>query len=172
MAQLSREQRLVLAAHDIGYDKGMKSGITKVNDMYAWLFDHGRIDDAKRAADDSSCFSKLIKEYEDNLKNTFSFSKELLIMDQNTAKYMIDDLREKVKNAQAELKEKEAKLAEKEAEIADKDAQISDKDAEIADIEAMIANKEAEIAEKESLIFEYDDAISKNNTIIGKLQSE
>lgn len=144
MAQLSREQRLVLAAHDIGYDKGMKSGIMKVNDMYAWLFDHGRIDDAKRAADDSSCFSKLIKEYEDNLKNTFSFSKELLIMDQNTAKYMIDDLREKVKNAQAELKEKEAKLAE----------------------------KEAEIAEKESLISEYDEAISKNNTIIDKLQSE
>ena len=55
------------------------------------------------------------------------FSEELKILDQNTVKYVIDELQEQIDAANVTI-------AEKDAEIADKDAKIADKDAEIAQI--------------------------------------
>ncbi|MBR4357851.1 MAG: hypothetical protein IKQ00_07985 [Butyrivibrio sp.] len=52
------------------------------------------------------------------------FSEELKILDDNTVKYMIDQLEE-------EVKEQKAKLAEKDATIANKDSEIAQLRAEL-----------------------------------------
>ena len=57
------------------------------------------------------------------------FSKELQILDQNTVRYMIDELQEKLDVATATL-------ADKDATIADKDNIITDKDNTIAQLQA------------------------------------
>jgi hypothetical protein len=41
------------------------------------------------------------------------FSKELQLMDRNTAKYMIDELQEQLDTANSTIREKEAALSEK-----------------------------------------------------------
>ena len=75
------------------------------------------------------------------------FSEELKILDQNTVKYVIDELQEQIDAANVTIAEKDAEIADKDAKIADKDAEIADKDAEIADKDAKIADKDAEIAQ-------------------------
>ena len=55
---------------------------------------------------------------------TMFFSEELKILDDNTVKYMIDQLEE-------EVKEQKAKLAEKDATIANKDSEIAQLRAEL-----------------------------------------
>ncbi|SDB07456.1 PD-(D/E)XK nuclease family transposase [Butyrivibrio sp. INlla16] len=52
------------------------------------------------------------------------FSKELKILDDNTVKYMIDELQEQLDDANRALSEKDAALADKDAALADKDAEI------------------------------------------------
>lgn len=59
------------------------------------------------------------------------FSKELQILDQNTVRYMIDELQEKLDTATAALADKEATIADKNAVIADKEATIADNNATI-----------------------------------------
>ena len=54
---------------------------------------------------------------------TMFFSKELKILDDNTVKYMIDQLEEEVKEQKAELEEKDEKIAALEAELAKYKAQ-------------------------------------------------
>ncbi len=46
------------------------------------------------------------------------FSEELKILDDNTVKYMIDQLEEEVKEQKAKLSEKDATIANKDSEIA------------------------------------------------------
>jgi hypothetical protein len=52
------------------------------------------------------------------------FSKELQLMDRNTAKYMIDELQEQLDTANSTIKEKEAALSEKDAIIARLQAEL------------------------------------------------
>ena len=54
---------------------------------------------------------------------TMFFSEELKILDDNTVKYMIDQLEEEVKEQKAELEEKDEKIAALEAELAKYKAQ-------------------------------------------------
>ncbi len=59
------------------------------------------------------------------------FSKELQLMDRNTAKYMIDELQEQLDTANSTIREKEAALSEKEAALSEKDAIIARLQAEL-----------------------------------------
>jgi hypothetical protein len=52
------------------------------------------------------------------------FSKELQLMDRNTAKYMIDELQEQLDTANSTIREKEAALSEKGAIIARLQAEL------------------------------------------------
>jgi hypothetical protein len=52
------------------------------------------------------------------------FSKELQLMDRNTAKYMIDELQEQLDTANSTIREKEAALSEKDAIIARLQAEL------------------------------------------------
>ena len=57
------------------------------------------------------------------------FSEELRILDNNTVKYMVDQLEE-------EIKEKDAALAIKDAALASKDAALASRDEIIAKLQA------------------------------------
>ena len=67
---------------------------------------------------------------------TMFFSEELKILDDNTVKYMIDQLEEEVKEQKAKLSEKDATIAEKDGLLSEKDATIANKDSEIAQLRA------------------------------------
>ncbi len=62
---------------------------------------------------------------------TMFFSEELKILDDNTVKYMIDQLEEEVKEQKAKLSEKDGLLSEKDATIANKDSEIAQLRAEL-----------------------------------------
>ena len=55
---------------------------------------------------------------------TMFFSEELKILDDNTVKYMIDQLEEEVKEQKAKLSEKDATIANKNSEIAQLRAEL------------------------------------------------
>lgn len=55
---------------------------------------------------------------------TMFFSEELKILDDNTVKYMIDQLEEEVKEQKAKLSEKDATIANKDSEIAQLRAEL------------------------------------------------
>lgn len=59
------------------------------------------------------------------------FSKELQLMDRNTAKYMIDELQEQLDTANSTIREKDAALSEKDAALSEKDAIIARLQAEL-----------------------------------------
>ena len=67
---------------------------------------------------------------------TMFFSEELKILDDNTVKYMIDQLEEEVKEQKAKLSEKDATIAEKDGLLSEKDATIANKDSDIAQLRA------------------------------------
>ena len=76
---------------------------------------------------------------------TMFFSEELKILDDNTVKYMIDQLEEEVKEQKAKLSEKDGLLSEKDATIAEKDGLLFEKDATIANKDSEIAKLRAEL---------------------------
>ncbi len=71
------------------------------------------------------------------------FSEALRILDQNTIKYMIDEL-------EKDLEEKEAVLREKAAEIKEKEAVLKEKDAAIKEKEAVLKEKDAALKERDA----------------------
>lgn len=85
------------------------------------------------------------------------FSEELKILDQNTVKYMIDELQEQLDSANETIADRDATIANKDATIANKDATIANKDATIADQASTIADKDATIAKLQAEL----DALKK-----------
>ena len=71
---------------------------------------------------------------------TMFFSEELKILDDNTVKYMMDQLEEEVKEQKAEITEKNIEIAEKNVEIAEKDAEIAELKAKLAEYQAQAQN--------------------------------
>ena len=71
---------------------------------------------------------------------TMFFSEELKILDDNTVKYMMDQLEEEVKEQKAEITEKNIEIAEKNVEIAEKDAEIAELKAKLAEYQAQVQN--------------------------------
>ena len=63
------------------------------------------------------------------------FSEALRILDQNTVKYMIEELQ---KQLEEEKTEKEEVIKEKDAVISEKDAVINEKDAVIAELKKQL----------------------------------
>lgn len=84
------------------------------------------------------------------------FSEALRILDQNTIKYMIDEL-------EKDLEEKEAVLREKAAEIKEKEAVLKEKDAAIKEKEAVIEEKDAVLKEKDAVLKEKDAALKERD---------
>ena len=100
---------------------------------------------------------------------TMFFSEELKILDDNTVKYMMDQLEEEVKEKKAILAEQNKQLAKQDKQIAEQDKQIAEQDKQIAkqdkqiteqgekiiSLNAEIANDKAEIAELKAKLEEF-----------------
>ncbi len=88
-----------------------------------------------------------------NLEDVMGFfSEELRELDRNTVYYMIDSLKQEVKDKNDQLAALKAKIADSETEFADINAKIADKNTELADKDAKIADKDAEIARLTKII--------------------
>ena len=70
---------------------------------------------------------------------TMFFSEELKILDDNTVKYMMDQLEEEIKEKKKMLKEQNELITAKNEQIASKDELITAKDEQIAKLEAELA---------------------------------
>lgn len=98
------------------------------------------------------------------------FSEALRILDQNTLKYMIEELQKEMKEQKEQLEtaieEKDAffvELAKKDAELTEKDVKLTEKDAKLAERDSELAKKDAaleardnEIAELKRLLKQYE----------------
>ena len=113
---------------DIFRENFYNKGIT--NPLEAWLaflsFDEPEL--IGRLISDYPEFKPLYQHVYEICENVermiMMFSEELLMMDRNTVRLMVDDLTAQVKQLDAEIADKRAALADKDAEIADKDAII------------------------------------------------
>ena len=79
------------------------------------------------------------------------FSEALRILDDNTAQYMVDEMKKEIQEKDELI---DALMNEKNATINAKDMVISKKNAEIAKNEAEIAKKNAEIATLKAMLAE------------------
>ena len=73
------------------------------------------------------------------------FSEALKILDQNTVKYMIEELQKQLEEEKAQIEEKEAVLREKAAEIREKEAVLKEKDAAIKEKDAALKERDAKL---------------------------
>ena len=73
------------------------------------------------------------------------FSKELQILDQNTVKYMIDEMQEELDNIKDELDTAKTELVTTKTELDTANTTISNQSKEIADNEELIAKLQAEL---------------------------
>ena len=129
------------------YNKGI------TNQLEAWL--------AFLCFDEPEQIIKLITEYpefkplyqhvyeicENVERMIMMFSKELLMMDRNTVRLMVDDLTAKVAAQNAVIAEQNAALADKDAALADKDAALADMDAALADKDSIIESLRRQLNE-------------------------
>ena len=138
-------QNFIFIPVDIFLENLHNNGIR--SDMDAWLTFLG--------CDEPKYISKLLETHPDfkplyhDLYNicrntermmTMFFSEELKILDDNTVKYMMDQLEEEVKEQKAEITEKNIEIAEKNVEIAEKDAEIAELKAKLAEYQAQVQN--------------------------------
>ena len=78
------------------------------------------------------------------------FSKELQLMDRNTAKYMIDELQEQLDSANEQLNSAHEQLNSANLIIQEKDAVLSEKEAALSEKDAIIARLQAELASQKT----------------------
>lgn len=89
------------------------------------------------------------------------FSEALRILDENTAKFMIEELQKKVEEKDAEISKRDAELNKKNVEISKKDTVIEEKD-------LMLDKKEALLNEQNSTI----DKINAENEALKRQLKE
>jgi len=89
------------------------------------------------------------------------FSKELQILDQNTVKYMIDEMQEELDNVKDELDTANATISNQSKAIADQSREIANQSREIANQSREIANQSKEIAAKEEIIAKLQAELKK-----------
>lgn len=80
------------------------------------------------------------------------FSEALRIMDENTVKYMIEEMAQEIKEMAQEIKEKDSKLEEKDDIIKEKDNKLEEKDDTIKEIVQEKKEMAQEIKEKDNKI--------------------
>ena len=86
------------------------------------------------------------------------FSEELRMMDNNTVKLMIDELKDNLEKA---IAEKDQAIAEKDQAISEKDQAISEKDQAISEKDQVIAEKDKTILEMQKEMDEMQQALEK-----------
>ena len=84
------------------------------------------------------------------------FSKELLELDRNTVKLMIDDMQKQIEEKDEQLNQKDEQLNQKDEQLNQKDEQIRELDEQLRQLDEQIKQSEQEIQKMEET--------EKNNT--------
>ena len=120
----------------------------ELTELDAWLYFLGSDDpqDILRIVEKYPLFRRLYQEiihFRFHPKELITmYSDALQIMDRNTERYMIDELKEQISQMNATISQKNAAISRKDAEISQKDAEISQKNAEIQRLLAKLAQHE------------------------------
>ena len=76
------------------------------------------------------------------------FSKELLELDRNTVKLMIDDMQKELEEKKKELGELDEQLGQLDIELSQKDEELSQKDIELSQKDEELSQKDEELSQK------------------------
>jgi hypothetical protein len=106
------------------FEKCIQNRNVKIqNELDAWLlfFSSDKVEDIIALIEQYPKFLPMYRDLYELCRNTEAvmglFSKELQIMDDNTVRYMIDDMQEKIDRQNAEISRQEKALAQKDEEI-------------------------------------------------------
>ena len=113
------------------------------------------------------------------------FSKELLELDRNTVKLMIDDMqkqieekdeqigcqREQLSQKDEQLNQKDEKLNQKDEELSQKDEELSQKDEELSQKDEELSQKDEELSQKDEELNQKDEELNQKDEQINQ-QSE
>jgi hypothetical protein len=120
------------------FEKCIQNRNVKIqNELDAWLlfFSSDKVEDIITIIEQYPKFLPMYRDLYELCRNTEAvmglFSKELQIMDDNTVRYMIDDMQEQIDRQQAEIHEKEAEISRQGEALHQKDEEISKQGAEI-----------------------------------------
>ena len=91
------------------------------------------------------------------------FSKELLELDRNTVKLMIDDMQKQIEEKDEQLNQKDEQLNQKDEQLNQKDEQIKQKDEQIKQKDEQIRELDEQIKQSEQEIQKMKET-EKNNT--------
>ena len=147
--KLNLLQNIIFIPVDIFINKLHNEGIK--SDLDAWLTFLG--------CDEPEYILALIQKYPEfktmyshiydmcrNIEGVMNmFSKDLQLMDRNTAKYMIDELQEQLDSANEQLNSANEQLNSANLMIQEKDAALSEKEAALSEKDAIIARLQAEL---------------------------
>ena len=97
------------------------------------------------------------------------FSEALKIMDRNTTKYMIDELKQSIVDRDQIIADKDRTIADQDRTIADKDRTIADQDSTIADKDRTIADQDRIISKEKQEKADKDRIIEKYKKMFGPL---
>ncbi|MBQ8815451.1 MAG: PD-(D/E)XK nuclease family transposase [Lachnospiraceae bacterium] len=139
------------------------------NRLNAWLLFLG--------SDDPGDIIRLIERYPDfkamyqqiyricqNVEDMMGlFSEELAKMDENTVKYMMDEMQEEIDRKMAELAELESNLAKKDEDLAKKDEDLAKKDEDLAKKDRDLAQKDEALAKKDADLAKKDADLAKKD---------
>ncbi len=128
-------QEFVYFPLDIYFKYHHNKGIR--NELEAWLTFLGsdKPEDIVELLDKYPQFGELYEDVYELCLNTERvmrmFSKELLELDRNTVKYMIDEMQNEIDGMQLELEKKHSELERKVSELEKKDSELKKKDSEL-----------------------------------------
>jgi hypothetical protein len=121
------------------FEKCIQNRSVKIeNELDAWLlfFSSDKVEDIIALIEQYPKFLPMYRDLYELCRNTEAvmglFSKELQIMDDNTVRYMIDDMQEKIDRQDAEIQQKDEEISRQGEEISRQGEALNQKDAEIS----------------------------------------
>ncbi len=152
--KLKIPQKFVYIALDIFKKKQHNEGDRIHNRLEAWLtfFCRDEPEMILRLLEEYPEFKALYEDVFELCRNVEGlmeiFSKELLEMDRNTVKLMLDMMQEKIDQQEEVIQAKDEVLGQKDAELEQKDVALKQKDAELEALKQEMAQRIAELERK------------------------
>ena len=98
------------------------------------------------------------------------FSQILRELDHNTTRYMVDDMKDKIKKQGQTIAEQQEALAKKDEDLAEKDEALAKKDEALAEKDEALVEKDEALAEKDMALAEKDMALARRDGTIAEQQ--
>lgn len=176
--KLDIPQKFVYLSLDIFKKKQHNEGEKIHNKLEAWLTFFSR--------DEPDMILKLIEQYPEfrplyedvyelcrNVEEVMQvFSKELLEMDRNTVKLMIDEMEEELQEKREILKEQDQRIEEQDQRIGEQDQRIEEQDQKIEEQDQKIEEQDRKMEEKNQKIAKQEQQMLKLNAELKQSKSE